>query len=72
VLGVESLPDGLAASLLAGVSPLSGLHVYLCGTVGGALFAGSVFMAVQATNAIAIIRGVSHLAVGAATVHRAA
>jgi SulP family sulfate permease len=26
VLGVESVPDGLAAGLLAGVSPLSGLY----------------------------------------------
>ena len=35
VLGVESVPDGLAAGLLAGVSPLSGLYAYLFGTVGG-------------------------------------
>jgi sulfate permease, SulP family len=55
VLGVESVPDGLAAGLLAGLSPLSGLYAYLFGTVGGALFTSSAFMAVQATGAMAIV-----------------
>ncbi len=55
VLGVESVPDGLAAGLLAGVNPLSGLYAYLFGTAGGALFTSSAFMAVQATGAMAII-----------------
>jgi Sulfate permease family len=44
VLGVESVPDGLAAGLLAGVSPLSGLYAYLFGTVGGSLFTRSTFI----------------------------
>src|SRR5580700_3135504 len=55
VLGVESVPDGLAAGLLAAVNPLSGLYAYLFGTIGGALFTSSAFMAVQATGAMAII-----------------
>ena len=55
VLGVESVPDGLAAGLLAGVSPLAGLYAYLFGTLGGALSTSSAFMAVQATGAMAII-----------------
>lgn len=55
VLGVESVPDGLAAGLLAGVSPLSGLYAYLFGTVGGSLATSSAFMTVQATGAMAII-----------------
>jgi sulfate permease, SulP family len=55
VLGVESVPDGLAAGLLAGVSPLSGLYAYLFGTIGGSLFTSSTFMAVQATSAMSII-----------------
>ncbi len=55
VLGVESVPDGLAAGLLAGVSPLSGLYAYMFGTLGGSLFTSSAFMAVQATGAMAII-----------------
>lgn len=55
VLGVESVPDGLAAGLLAGVSPLSGLYAYLFGTVAGGCFTSSSFMAVQATGAMAIV-----------------
>jgi sulfate permease, SulP family len=55
VLGVESVPDGLAAGLLAGVNPLAGLYAYLFGTVGGSLFTSSTFMAVQATGAMAIV-----------------
>lgn len=48
-LGVESVPDGLAAGVLAGVNPLFGLNAYLMGTLAGALATGSVFMTVQAT-----------------------
>ncbi|UTX52008.1 SulP family inorganic anion transporter [Leucobacter aridicollis] len=55
VLGVESVPDGLAAGLLAGVNPVFGLYGYLIGTIGGALAAGSVLMTVQATGAMAVI-----------------
>ncbi len=54
-LGVESVPDGLAAGVLAGVNPLFGLNGYLLGTLGGALATGSVFMTVQATGAMAVI-----------------
>ena len=55
VLGVESVPDGLAAGLLAGVNPLAGLYAYLFGTIGGSFFTSSAFMAVQATGAMAIV-----------------
>ncbi|MGB0113032.1 MAG: SulP family inorganic anion transporter [Ilumatobacteraceae bacterium] len=55
VLGVESVPDGLASGLLAGVNPVSGLYGYLFGMVGAAAFTSSSFMAVQATGAMAII-----------------
>lgn len=55
VLGVESVPDGLAAGLLAGVNPVYGLHAYLVGTVTGAVATSSVFMTVQATGAMAIV-----------------
>ena len=54
-LGVESVPDGLAAGLLAGVNPLAGLYAYLFGTIGGSFFTSSAFMAVQATGAMAIV-----------------
>lgn len=55
VLGIESVPDGLASGLLAGVNPLAGLYGYLYGTLGGSFFTSSSFMAVQATGAMAII-----------------
>jgi sulfate permease, SulP family len=55
VLGVESVPDGLAAGLLAGVNPLAGLYAYMFGTFAGGCFTSSSFMAVQATGAMAIV-----------------
>ncbi len=55
VLGVESIPDGLAAGLLAGVNPLYGLYGYLFGTVSAALFTSSQFMVVQATGAMGVV-----------------
>ncbi len=57
VLGVESIPDGLAAGVLAGVNPLFGLNAYIVGTLAGALTTGSVLMTVQATGAMAVIIG---------------
>jgi SulP family sulfate permease len=55
VLGVESVPDGLAAGLLAGVNPVAGMYAYLFGLAGGALFTSTAFMAIQGTGAMAII-----------------
>jgi SulP family sulfate permease len=55
VLGVQSVPDGLATGLLAGVNPLAGLYGYLVGTATGALFTSSSFMAVQGTGAMAMV-----------------
>ncbi|WP_022889553.1 SulP family inorganic anion transporter [Agromyces italicus] len=55
VLGVESIPDGLASGVLAGVNPVYGLYGYLFGTLGGALATGSVFMSVQATGAMSVM-----------------
>ena len=54
-LGVESVPDGLAAGVLAGVNPLFGLNAYMIGTFTGALTTGSVFMSIQATGAMSVI-----------------
>ena len=55
VLGVQSVPDGLATGLLAGVNPLAGLYAYVFGTFTGALFTSSAFMAVQATGAMSMV-----------------
>lgn len=55
MLGIESVPDGLASGLLAGVNPVAGLYGYLFGLAGGALFTGTAAMAIQGTGAMAII-----------------
>jgi SulP family sulfate permease len=55
VLGVESVPDGLAGGLLAGVNPVYGLYGYVFGTLFGAVATSSAFMAVQATGAMAVV-----------------
>lgn len=55
VLGVQSVPDGLATGLLAGVNPLAGLYGYMVGTLGGAITTSSAFMAVQGTGAMAML-----------------
>jgi SulP family sulfate permease len=55
VLGVQSVPDGLATGLLAGLSPLSGLYGYMVGTLVGAAVTSSAFMVVQGTGAMAMV-----------------
>ena len=55
VLGVHSVPDGLATGILAGVNPLAGLYAYLVGALGGAAATSSTFMVVQGTGAMAMV-----------------
>lgn len=55
VLGVVNVPDGLAQGVLAGVNPVYGLYAYMVGGLTGALATSSVFMAVNATGAMAVI-----------------
>ncbi len=55
MLGVESVPDGLASGLLAGINPVAGLYAYMFGAASAALFTSTAFMAVQGTGAMAII-----------------
>ena len=55
VLGIQSIPDGLANGLLAMVNPIYGLYGYMMGTFSGAFFTSSAFMSVQATSAMALV-----------------
>lgn len=55
VLGIESVPAGIATGLLAGVNPVAGLYSYLFGMVGGVVFTSSAFMSVQGTSAMAMV-----------------
>lgn len=55
VLGIESVPDGLAQGFLASINPIYGLYAYMTGTFTAAFFTSSVYMAVQATGAMSLI-----------------
>ena len=55
VLGIESIPDGMASGLLALVNPIYGVYVYMIGAFSGAFFTSSVYMAVQGTGAMALV-----------------
>jgi sulfate permease, SulP family len=55
VLGIQSIPDGLANGLLAMINPIYGLYGYMIGTFTGAFFTSSVFMSIQATSAMALV-----------------
>ena len=55
VLGVESVPDGLAQGFLASINPIFGLYGYMMGTFSAAFFTSSVYMTVQATGAMSLV-----------------
>ena len=55
VLGIQSIPDGLANGLLALINPIYGLYGYMVGTFTGAFFTSSAFMSIQATSAMALV-----------------
>ncbi|MEZ4769607.1 MAG: SulP family inorganic anion transporter [Caldilineales bacterium] len=55
MLGIESVPDGLAQGFLASINPIYGLYAYMTGTFTAAFFTSSVYMAVQATGAMSLI-----------------
>jgi SulP family sulfate permease len=52
--GLVQIPDTMASAILATVKPVNGLNTLVLGTPIGALFAGSVFMTVTTTGAIAL------------------
>jgi SulP family sulfate permease len=52
--GLVQIPDVMASAILATVKPVNGLNTLVLGTPLGALFAGSVFMTVTTTGAIAL------------------
>jgi len=55
VLGIQSIPSGMANGLLAMVNPIYGLHGYMVGVLTGAFFTSSAFMSVQGTSAMALV-----------------
>lgn len=57
VNGVISVPDGLAAGALAGVSPVTGLYASVTGPIAGGLMQSSHMMSIATTSASAIAAG---------------
>jgi sulfate permease, SulP family len=55
VLGIQSIPSGMANGLLAMVNPIYGLYGYMVGVLTGAFATSSVFMSVQGTSAMALV-----------------
>lgn len=54
---ISSVPDGMAASLLAGVNPVHGLYAGIFGRIGGGLTASSRLMVITTTSAAALAAG---------------
>ena len=54
---IGSVPDGMAASVLVGVSPIYGLYASALGPVGGGLFASTRLMVITTTSAAALAAG---------------
>jgi SulP family sulfate permease len=62
---ISSVPDGMAAGVLAGVSPVYGLYASIFGPIGGGLTASSKLMVITTTSAAALAAGSAVAAVPA-------
>ena len=54
---ISSVPDGMAASVLAGVSPVHGLYASFAGPIAGGLTASTRLMVITTTSAAALAAG---------------
>lgn len=54
---VASVPDGMAAGILAGVNPVHGLYASFAGPIAGGLTASSRLMVITTTSAAALAAG---------------
>lgn len=54
---IGSVPDGMAASVLAGVSPIHGLYASFVGPIAGGALAGTQLMVITTTSAAALAAG---------------
>ena len=56
-VAVSGVPDGMAASLLAGVNPVHGLYASMAGPIGGGLTSSTRLMMITTTSAAALAAG---------------
>lgn len=54
---IGSVPDGMAASVLAGVNPIHGLYASFAGPLAGGLASSTQFMVITTTSAAALAAG---------------
>src|SRR4051812_35378094 len=54
---ISGVPDGMAASVLAGVNPVHGLYASIVGPVGGGLTSSTRLMVITTTSAAALAAG---------------
>ena len=54
---ISSVPDGMAASVLTGISPVHGLYASFAGPIAGGLTSSSRFMVITTTSAAALAAG---------------
>jgi SulP family sulfate permease len=59
---ISSVPDGMAAGILAGVSPVHGLYAGIVGPIGGGLTSSSRLMVITATTSAAALAAGSAVA----------
>jgi SulP family sulfate permease len=58
---ISSVPDGMAASVLAGVNPIYGLYAGFAGPAAGGLTSSTGLMVIGPTTAAALVAGRSSL-----------